>query len=148
MDILSQLASQPALRAWAIASVLIGLKTIAVGMYVSSIRLRKNIYISPEDYAYQGGTPATGSDPDVERARRMHQNDLESGLPFALIGLAYAFSAPTTLGLWLCYGGYVVARILHSIFYARAMMPHRSIAFGLGFLALLWMALASLLSFL
>jgi glutathione S-transferase len=145
---MDDLLAQPALRAWALSSVVVALKTMAVGVYTSSIRIRRNVYISPEDYAVQGLPPAAGADADVERARRMHRNDLENHLPFALVGLVYALTGPTTAGLWICFAGFPLARIAHSITYARGLMPHRTIAFGVGFLITLWMALSSLVALL
>ena len=142
--VMDELLQQPAIRAWALASAVLALKTMAIGTYTSAIRIRKRVYISPEDYELQGHTPAAGPDPDVERARRIHQNDLENHLPFALVGLVYALTGPSSLAVWLCFAGFPIARILHSIAYARALMPHRTIAFGYGFFVLLWMAFASL----
>ena len=141
---MDELLLQPAIRAWAAASVVLALKTMAVGMYTSTLRIRKRVYISPEDYEMQGHTPAAAADPDVERARRIHQNDVESHLPFALVGLVYALTGPSALGIWLCFAGFPLARILHSVAYARALMPHRTIAFTYGFSVLVWMSLASL----
>ncbi len=148
MDTAAGLLADPALRAWALASVVVALKTMAVGVYTSTIRLRKHVYISQEDYAVQGHTPASGSDDDVERARRIHRNDLEAGVPFALLGLVYALTGPSGAGLWICFAGFPVARIVHTICYARALMPHRTLAFLAGFFILLWMALSSLWSLL
>ena len=142
--VFGDLLSQPAIHAWAIASVLLGLKTLGAGIYVSSIRMRKHIYNSPEDYVMQGHEPPSGTDENIERARRIHLNDLEAGVPFALIGFVYALTEPSSALLWICYGGFVVARVLHSIAYALALMPHRTIAFTIGFLIVIWMALASL----
>jgi glutathione S-transferase len=142
--VMDELLLQPAIRAWAAASVVLALKTMAVGTYTSTLRIRKRVYISPEDYEMQGHTPAAAADADVERARRIHQNDLENHLPFALVGLVYALTGPSSLGLWLCFAGFPLARILHSIAYARALMPHRTIAFTYGYFVLLWMSLASL----
>jgi len=144
MDPVSELLSQPAIRAWALASVVVALKTLGAGVYTSMIRMRKDVYASPEDYALQGKEPAATRDEQVERARRMHRNDLEAGLPFALVGLVYALTGPTTAGLWICFAGFPVARILHGVFYARQLMPHRTLAFGVGFLVTVWMALVSL----
>jgi glutathione S-transferase len=148
MNPFGDLISDPAIRAWGIANAVVALKTMAAGMYTSSIRLRRKVFISPEDYAMQGLAPAAGPDADVERARRIHQNDLEAGVPFALVGLVYALTHPSTAGLWICFAGFPVARILHSIAYARALMPHRTIAFTFGFAVTLWMAVSSLFSLL
>lgn len=144
MDPISELLSAPALRAWALANVVVALKILGVGVYTSSIRIRKGVFSSPEDYAFQGQQPVSSADEQVERSRRMHRNDLEAGVPFALVGLVYALTGPTTAGLWICFGGFTLARILHSVFYARQMMPHRTLAFGVGFGVTVWMALASL----
>jgi uncharacterized MAPEG superfamily protein len=145
---MSSLLSEPAVHAWALSCIVVALKTISAGVYTSTIRIRKGVYISPEDYEVQGVTPVAGLDPEVERARRIHQNDLESGLPFALIGFVYALTGPSSVATAICFAGFPIARILHGVFYGRALMPHRTIAFGLGFLILLWMAIASLIALL
>lgn len=138
------LLSDSAIHAWALASVVVGLKTMAIGVYTSTLRLRKRVYNSPEDYVMQGQPVSDARDPDVERARRIHLNDLEAGVPFALIGFVYALTGPSTAGIWICFAGFPLARIAHSIFYARALMPHRTIAFTVGFAILVWMGVASL----
>ena len=146
MDPVSELLSQPAIRAWALASVVVALKTLGSGLYTSLIRMRKDVYASPEDYVFQGKQPAATRDEEVERARRMHRNDLEAGLPFALVGLVYALTGPTAAGLWICFAGFPVARVLHGVFYARQLMPHRTITYGVGLLVTVWMALASIVA--
>ncbi len=146
--ILESLISQPAIKAWAIASIVIALKTFGVAFYTSSIRMRKHVYSSPEDFALQKQEPKTGLDDDVERARRIHQNDLENGLPFVLVGFVYALTDPSTLGIWLCYGGFTVSRILHTVSYAKGLMPHRTLAYMGGVMTTLWMAISSLVSIL
>jgi glutathione S-transferase len=94
----------------------------------------------------QGLTPKGAPDPDVERARRIHQNDLENGLPFALVGFVYALTGPSAAGTWICFAGFPLARILHTFFYARGLMPHRTIAYMIGFFVTAWMAAASLVA--
>lgn len=138
------LLSHSAIQAWAIASVLVGLKTLGAGMYTSSLRMRRHVYNTPEDYVLTGQEAPSAPDEAIARARRIHLNDLEAGVPFALIGFVYALTDPSEAALWICFGGFVVARTLHSVLYARALMPHRTIAWTIGFLILIWMALASL----
>lgn len=145
---MAELLLQPAVRAWGIACAIVALKTMAVAVYTSSIRIRRGVFISPEDYVLQGVEPGAAADPEVERARRIHQNDLENGLPFALVGLVYALTGPSAAGTWICFGVFPIARILHTIFYARGLMPHRTIAYGLGFGVTVWMAVSSLFTLL
>jgi uncharacterized MAPEG superfamily protein len=148
MDVAAALLEEPALTAWGLSNCVVALKMLAVSAYTSSIRIRKGVFISPEDYALQGMEVRAQEDPDVERARRIHRNDLENALPFALAGLVYALSGPSSAGLWICFAGFPLARIAHSVAYARAWMPHRTIAFTVGYLICGWMALASLVSLL
>lgn len=146
--ILDQLLANSAIKAWALSCIVVALKTLATGMLVSSIRLRKNVFSSPEDYALQNLEPRTELDPEVERARRVHQNDLEAGLPFVLVGFVYALTQPSTLGLWICFAGFPIGRILHLVAYMKGLMPHRTIAWTIGFAITIWMAVTSALSIL
>jgi glutathione S-transferase len=141
-----ELLEQPAIRAWALASTVVALKTMAVGVYTSVLRVRARTYISSEDYERQGHPPPPDLDPEVERARRIHRNDLENGLPFFVVGLVYAATSPSALATWICFAGFPLARILHTLFYARGLMPHRTWAYAAGFFITVWMALASLYS--
>ena len=143
-----ELIQHPAVRLWAISSAVIALKTMAVASYTSSLRIRSGTYISPEDYAFQRQAPKTAANPDVERARRIHQNDIENHLVFALVGFVYALTDPSTVGLYLCFVGFPIARILHTFCYARGLMPHRTVAYTIGFAITFWMEISSLWSLL
>jgi len=142
------LLDNAAIKAWAIASLVVALKTLASGVYTSAIRIRKGVFASPEDYRSQGLEPKSGVDDDVDRSRRIHLNDLEAGVPFALVGFIYALTQPSTLGVWICFAGFPIGRILHMITYARGMMPARTIAWSIGFVITVWMAVSSLYSLL
>ncbi len=131
-------------RLYALCALLLVLKMMAVGTFTSVLRMRRNVFAAPEDYRFQGLEPSSRPDPEIERARRAHRNDLENVLPFLAVGPIYALSEPSTLGAWLCFVGFTTARILHSVFYLRGLMPHRTIAFGIGFALTLWMALSSI----
>jgi uncharacterized MAPEG superfamily protein len=136
------LHSLPA-RLYAICALLLVLKMLALAAYTSSLRIRKNVFASPEDYGFQG-KPASGrSDPDIERARRAHRNDLENVLPFLAVGPLYVLSGPSAAGAWICFVGFTAARILHTLFYVRSAMPHRTLAYGAGLLITLWMVLST-----
>jgi uncharacterized MAPEG superfamily protein len=130
-------------RLYAICALLLVLKMMALAAYTSSVRIRRRAYASPEDYRFQGQEPSGRSDPEVERARRAHRNDLENILPFLAIGPIYVLSGPSPLGAWICFAGFTTARILHTLFYLRESMPHRTVAYTAGFAITLWMVLAS-----
>ncbi|MGH0037650.1 MAG: MAPEG family protein [Myxococcota bacterium] len=138
------LMADAAVRAWAAATLVVLLKMMAVGVYTSVLRIRKHVYISPEDFEMQGQPVVETPDEDIERARRIHRNDLENVLLFAIVGFVYALCEPSSLGLRVCFVGFPVARILHTFFYARGLMPHRTLAFTFGFGITAWMTLSSL----
>jgi prostaglandin-E synthase 1 len=136
------LASLP-VRLYAICALLLVLKMMAVGVATSSIRLRRKAFASPEDYRFQRLEVSSQRDPEVERARRAHRNDLENVLPFLAVAPIYALSGPSDAGAWICFVGFTTARILHSIFYLSGAMPHRTLAFAVGFALTLWMIVSS-----
>jgi glutathione S-transferase len=62
-------------------------------------------------------------DPDVERVRRAHRNDLENILPFFAAGFFYMFAHPNvTVAIWL-FRIAAIARILHTVVYAVWIVP-------------------------
>jgi prostaglandin-E synthase 1 len=130
-------------RLYALCALILVLKMMALGLYTGMLRTRRKAFASPEDYRFQGEAPSGRSDPDVERARRAHRNDLETILPFLALGPIYVQSGPSDAGAWICFVGFTTARILHTLFYLREAMPHRSLAFLGGFLVMLWMVLSS-----
>jgi len=137
------LATLPA-RLYAICALLLVLKMLALATYTSMVRMRKTVYASPEDYRFQGKEPTLRTDADVERVRRAHRNDLENVLPFLAIGPIYLLAGASELGAWICFVGFTTARILHTVFYVRGAMPHRTIAYTAGFAITLWMVLSSI----
>jgi glutathione S-transferase len=105
------------------------------------------VYATGEDYGMQGIEPSDEPDGEIERVRRAHRNDLENILPFFGVGLLYSLSGPTMVGAQVSLIGFTVARVLHSIFYIRALQPHRTIAFAVGVVLMVWMTVASLFTF-
>jgi len=138
-----EFVENPACAAWALASLVVVLKTMSVGVYTSVLRVRAQTYASPEDYVRQGHPVPDGPAPEVERARRIHRNDLENGLPFFVVGAIYAGTDPSALGLAIAFVGFPVSRLAHTWFYATGRMPHRTIAYAAGFFITVWMALVS-----
>ena len=126
------LLANPALRLFAIVSLILVLKMAAVGVYTSTLRIGRKVFATPEDYALQGMQAKAVSDPDIERIRRAHQNDLENILPFFVVGFFFALTHPPLLAAEIFFIGFALARILHSVSYIRSMQPHRTIAFTAG----------------
>ena len=82
------------------------------------------------------------SDPDVERVRRNHLNDLENIVPFVLIGFGYVSCGPSLfLALWH-FRLFFVSRLCHTLAYQIPLaQPTRLISFLVGLLVTISMAL-------
>ncbi len=140
---MSTLFISPVMRLFGVVYLLLVVKMVAVGFYTSSIRIRRKVYATPEDFEFQQ-LPPKERDPDIERARRAHRNDLENILPFFGVGLLYAWTNPSMVAASIYFIGYAVARYLHTIFYLAAIQPHRTIAFTVALLLMLAMLVNTL----
>lgn len=82
-------------------------------------------------------------DPNVERVRRAHRNDLENIVPFFVIGLLYVLTNPSAFLAINLFRAVGIARIAHTLVYAVVVVPQpaRAIAFFVALLATVYMAL-------
>jgi uncharacterized MAPEG superfamily protein len=126
------LLATPAVRLFAIVYLLLVVKMMVVGFATTALRLRRKVFATPEDYALNRANPPPVPDEDIERIRRAHRNDLENILPFFAVGLFYALTGPSLLAARIYFIGFLLARVLHSVFYLQSRQPHRTIAFGAG----------------
>ncbi|KAM4782382.1 microsomal glutathione S-transferase 1 [Cyanocitta cristata] len=95
-------------------------------------------FVNPEDTASFGkGESAKKylrTDPDVERVRRGHLNDLENIVPFVGIGLLYALSGPELSTALLHFRIFTGARILHTFAYLIPLpQPGRGLSWAVGY---------------
>jgi prostaglandin-E synthase 1 len=136
-----ELTDNPVSTVFAVCAALLCLKMIAVGHYTGFTRIRRRVYLNPEDAQTfsQIEEFASVEHPDVERGLRAHRNDLESTLPFLAIGLVYVLTGPPALLAQLLLITFTVLRCLFSFFYLRALQPWRSASFMLGELCLVIM---------
>jgi glutathione S-transferase len=141
---MSDLLANPVVRLYGIVSLLLVLKMVLVGVYTTVLRLRRRVFATPEDYARQNLPPVGVADEDIERVRRAHRNDLENILPFFLVGFLYSLTGPSLFAARCYFFGYLLARCLHSVFYIRAMQPHRTISFSVAAVLNVFMLLTTL----
>lgn len=136
-----ELTSNPVFTVFAVCAAVLCLKMLAVGHFTGLTRIRRQVYLNPEDaQAFsQIEEYTTVEHPDVERGLRAHRNDLESTLPFLAIGLVYVLTGPPALLAKVLLIAFTVLRCLFSLFYLRAMQPWRSSSFLLGELCLVVM---------
>jgi glutathione S-transferase len=141
-----EITLDPNFRTLVQVDVVLVIWLMTMGNYTSLLRLRRKVYATPEDYKFNHVIPIAPADDDVERSRRMHLNHLENVLPFLVLSVLYAATRPSHATFeWLMWG-FLAARILYTVFYARAMQPHRTIAFTIGAVLMFVMALLTLRS--
>lgn len=126
----------PALKSYALASVLVGLNMIVLAGMTGSARGKTKSFNNPEDAR---GGPVGQIHDEVGRIKRAHQNAIESAIMFYPIGLLYALAGASDLGAKAYFFTYAGARILHSIVYLKHLQPWRTIMYGVGTLAIVGM---------
>ncbi|XP_016093700.1 microsomal glutathione S-transferase 1-like [Sinocyclocheilus grahami] len=113
------------------------LKMMLMSLMTSYFRLTKQVFSNLEDTALVKTTEDRKKlvrvDPDVERVRRCHLNDLENIVPFVVIGLLYALTGPDLSMALLHFRVFVGSRFIHTVAYMMALpQPTRALAFGVG----------------
>ncbi len=150
MDISLQ---NPLLATYAVAACVMILKVVGMSwLTVWRMIQEKGGYRSPEDLRKTRLNP--NPDPkqiepneQVERIRRIHQNDLEN-IPFFLVaGFLFILTDPPLWLAWLILYGYVASRLLHFAAYFTAQTHDmRANLWTVGSLILTFMTLWSLVA--
>ncbi|XP_005188654.1 microsomal glutathione S-transferase 1 [Musca domestica] len=120
---------------------LLVLKMLLMTLLTAARRFSKKSFVNPEDLALSKAAEVSFQDPDVERVRRAHRNDLENILPYLLIALAYITTGPNAIVARLLFCIVAISRIFHTAIYAFRPVPQpsRSIAFFVPFFITLYM---------
>ncbi|XP_060877044.1 microsomal glutathione S-transferase 1-like [Metopolophium dirhodum] len=127
--------SNPVFECYAFYGSILILKMIMMSFLTALQRFRKKVFISPEDTAIsKGGGEIRYDDPDVERVRRAHLNDLENIPIFLITGLLLVASKPQEMIANNLFRIYTFVRIMHTISYAVFVLPQptRAILFIAG----------------
>jgi len=86
------------------------------------------------------------NDPDVERIRRSHLNDLENVVPWFIITYIWLTTGPSLWIAKILIRTFVFARITHTFSYALfPQQPMRVISFFFGYGIMLYEIVSSLL---
>ncbi|XP_038672200.1 prostaglandin E synthase-like [Scyliorhinus canicula] len=128
-------------------AVLSIIKMFALAVLTGQVRLRKKAFANPEDALRHGGLKFCRTDPDVERCRRAHGNDMECIYPFLILGMLYCFLDPTPSIARIHFRIFFLARLLHTLAYLFALKaPTRSLAYTVGQIPCFSMALKILIN--
>lgn len=139
-----ELIDNSVFNVFAVCSAVLCIKMIVVGHYTGLTRIRRAVYLNPEDaktFSNLEEEAASAEHPDVARGLRAHRNDLESTLPFLAIGLVYVLIGPPVLLAKVLLISFTILRCVFSLFYIRTMQPWRSTSFMLAELCLVIMLL-------
>ena len=108
----------PLVFPFAAALVLLVFKAQLLGAATAATRGRLQQFVTQEDADWLGGVHAFPDAPEVRRLGRMHMNDLEALVPFAIVGALYVMSgASSTAGL-VYFAAFPTLRIVHTLAYA------------------------------
>lgn len=124
-----------AFRYWLISLVVLFFKMFANSLVQGLTRFRTGSFAWPEDAAMFRDARVAERDPEmVERASRCWRNDLENIPIYLFLGLGYVLSGGTPWWAALYFTTFTVARVLHTVFYLRGVQPYRNIAYQIGVL--------------
>ncbi|NXM36358.1 MGST1 transferase, partial [Oxyruncus cristatus] len=141
----TQLIDNEVFRAYATYAAIVLLKMMLMSLITAYYRVTRKAFVNPEDTASFGKGDSAKKylriDPDVERVRRGHLNDLENIVPFVGIGLLYALSGPEVSTALLHFRIFTGARILHTFAYLIPLpQPGRGLSWAVGYAVTVSMA--------
>ncbi|KYQ53245.1 Microsomal glutathione S-transferase 1 [Trachymyrmex zeteki] len=110
------------------------LKLLAMTPLTARQRIRKNAFANQEDIMHAGKGKVVYDDPDVERVRRAHLNDLENILPWFIITYLWLGTGPSPWLAKIFIRTFVLSRIAHTASYIfLQQQPMRAITFFVAF---------------
>ncbi|XP_029600344.1 microsomal glutathione S-transferase 1 [Salmo trutta] len=118
-------------------ATIVVLKMMLMSPMTGYFRLTRKAFANQEDTSLVSSTEDKKKmvrvDPDVERVRRCHQNDLENIIPFVVIGLLYTLTGPDLSTALLHFRVFVGSRLFHTVAYVLPLrQPSRAVAFLIG----------------
>lgn len=124
----------PLLLPFAAALVLLVYKAQVLAAATAATRGTLRKFITDEDAAWLGGEHAFPDAPEVRRVGRMHMNDLEALVPFAIVGSLYLVSGASFLAGLVYFTVFPLLRIAHTFAYATRHPRMRRDSFAAAWL--------------
>jgi len=145
VDILSK--ENELFRIYLFYSCVLVVKVLAMAGLTASQRFKNKAFANPEDAAMQKVKPKV--DPNVERVRRAHLNDLENIPVFLVASFAYILTNPSVLIASILFKFFTAARIVHTVVYAVWVIPQpaRALAYFVGLFITIYMAVQGIIHF-
>nr|XP_034983202.1 microsomal glutathione S-transferase 1 [Zootoca vivipara]XP_034983203.1 microsomal glutathione S-transferase 1 [Zootoca vivipara]XP_034983204.1 microsomal glutathione S-transferase 1 [Zootoca vivipara] len=139
MTKLNEIVDMDVMTAYTFHAVILIVKMMLMSPLTGYLRMKNKAFANPEDVAtFVKGEAAKKylrTDPDVERVRRLHRNDLENIIPFLFIAFFYSFTGISETTALIHFRIFTAARLLHTIAYLVPLpQPCRGLGFGVGLL--------------
>jgi glutathione S-transferase len=131
----------PLLRIYALTAIVLTFKMIAISLAQGRGRVSSQVFTNPEDAQLFGGKLEATEAAAVQRASSAWRNDLENIPIFLILAWIYVAAGLSTGAFEIYCVVFVVARILHTVFYLNAVQPWRTIAFTVGAVAMIALAI-------
>ncbi|KAM7347417.1 microsomal glutathione S-transferase-like isoform 2-T2 [Cochliomyia hominivorax] len=127
-------------------SIVLVIKMLLMSPLTGIQRFKTKTFANPEDLLSKKDK-VKFDDPDVERVRRAHRNDMENILPFLAVGFFYVLTNPATFLAVNLFRIVAIARIVHTLVYAVYVVPQpaRAISFFVALASTTYMAVQVLL---
>ncbi|KAM6985699.1 microsomal glutathione S-transferase 1-like [Aplochiton taeniatus] len=117
-------------------ATIVVVKMMMMAPITGYFRLTRKVFANMEDTALVSNEDKKRMirvDPEVERVRRCHQNDLENIIPFVLIGLLYSLTGPDLSSALFHFRVFVGSRFCHTVTYLCSLpQPSRALFFLAG----------------
>nr|XP_033323665.1 microsomal glutathione S-transferase 1-like [Megalopta genalis]XP_033323666.1 microsomal glutathione S-transferase 1-like [Megalopta genalis] len=133
-------------RTFGFWSSVVCLKMVAVVLMTVRHRFQKKIFVNPDDTALMKGSKVLHNDPDIERVRRCHLNDLENIPLWFIVTSLWLTTGPPSWLATILIRTFVISRIVHTLSYAVWLrQPYRAISFLTGFFTTIFQAISTLI---
>ncbi|KAK9504949.1 hypothetical protein O3M35_009115 [Rhynocoris fuscipes] len=139
----------PVFKAYLFYSGVLVVKLMSMSLLTGRQRFRKKVFSNPEDAAADPKAKVKLDDPDVERVRRAHLNDLENIPIYFVASFGYMLTNPEPALAINLMRAFTAARIAHTLVYAVVVVPQpsRALAFMVGYGVTGFMAFKTLMAF-
>ncbi|CAD0195457.1 unnamed protein product [Chrysodeixis includens] len=139
----------PVVQSYLFYSSVLALKVFLMSALTGKARYQRNVFPNQEDTLITKGK-VKFDDPEIERLRRAHLNDLENIPAFWVLGALYLTTGPSASLATTLFRVFTFGRITYTIVYAIKPLPQptRFIAFAIPLLINTYMGLTVFLTYL
>ncbi|XP_010791868.1 microsomal glutathione S-transferase 1 [Notothenia coriiceps] len=135
---MAKLMEDEVFKAFTTYAVIVVVKMLLMAPLTAFYRFTRGAFANEEDVARKPAEERKKllrNHPDVERVRRCHQNDIETIIPFVLVGLLYTLTGPVLSAALLHFRIFAGSRICHTIAYLFPLpQPSRGLSWVVGLL--------------